>query len=522
MDVMEYIANSKHQKSFKSFLENQGIIFRWSPGDEIAHIECHGQEIESAVKALKLYLQDFKTREIPVKEVFWRCVVAGMPTIGAALGNNPPLVKSLGNEMKLKIVSFKSNIDYDKKRLKAELKKLEKEASYDCKTYTNCSKEYICLLQKINFQSNHLGQNCKDVEVTFDDENGEIRLKGPKYQLNVAMERFQEQEIATSEKQLKLPQTILKFLMTNEGQQEIERTLQQYQIEAIVVFDDPCPSKPLSAKVLGYANDAIARIRDIATEKEIKIEESNVCLTRSLEWIRLCDEMKIENGVLIRVSDAGSTWITGTEENVRKAAEKLQEFLDVNSIEEEEYVCRSSDIMEYIIHYCREELDFIEAELAEFDVQFIGHDEDCTIYLSGRKKGLEKSKLRLDSLERSFVFRRLERRQPGLRKYFEKDGIGHGKVELIQRDQKCFIKVEKNFEKRSDRDCFVTAHGHTISWKIGDIAKEQVNQIQSGYLCKCFLFIYLFICFCLPISFSWVFIYLFICLFFIFYFFVRF
>ena len=467
---MEYISTSKYQALFQSFLEDKGIIFNWKEGS-IAHIEDYGHA-NDAVKALNSFFLDFKTQDISVKEEVWNCVVAKISTFCSHLGDNPPLIKVVGDQMKLRIVSFKQNIDYYEKCLKDELKKLKKE------TRLKCSKDDILLIKKINFKDNSLGDDCKDVEMVFDLENGEIRMKGPTLQLDIARERLQEQEIATEEKPLRLPQSILEFLKTDKGQEAIDRTLRQHQVEAIVLFDGPSPNKHLSARVRGYATEAIPHIHKIVAEKEMTVEESNVRLTATPDWAKRCDEIRIEPGVFIRSNDSGSIWITGLEKDVGKAAEMLQSFLDAHSIEKEEYMCPSSEIRTYITVYCVEDLHKMERDLKEFEVKFLrlAHDDDRTIYMSGRRKGLDKTKVCLDKLVNSFVVRKLERRQPGLKKYFEKDGIGHRRRELLEHDQKCLIRVERDCDHPRDTHCyFVTAQAHMISWKIGDIAKEQVS-----------------------------------------------
>lgn len=471
---MEYIFTSKYQALFQSFLEDKGIIFNWKEGS-IAHIEDYGHA-NDAVKALNSFFLDFKTQDISVKEEVWNCVVAKISTFCSHLGDNPPLIKVVEDQMKLRIVSFKQNIDYYEKYLKDELKKLKKEKPLGCSTYSKCSKDDILLIKKINFKDNYLGEDCKDVEMVFDLENVEIRMKGPTLQLDIVMERLQEQEIATEEKPLRLPQSILEFLKTDKGQEAIDRTLGQHQVGAIVLFDDPSPNKHLSARVRGYATEAIPHIHKIAAEKEMTVEESNVRLTATPDWAELCDKIRTEQGVFIRSNDSGSIWITGLEKDVGKAAEMLQSFLDASSIEEEEYMCPSSDTKTYITVHCVEDLDKMGRDLKEFEVKFLAHKDDQTIYMSGRRKGLDKTKVCLDKLVNSFVVRRLERRQPGLQKYFEKDGIGHRRRELLEHDQKCLIRVERDCDHPRDTHCyFVTAQAHMISWKIGDIAKEQVS-----------------------------------------------
>ena len=472
VDVMEYISTSKYQATFQTFLEDKGIIFNWTKGS-VADIECYGNA-KDTVKALKSFFLDFRTQDISVKKEIWDCVVANFSTICSHLGDNAPLIKVVGDQMKLRIVSFNQNIVYYENCLKDELKKLKKETGRKCKTFSSCSKDDILLLQKINFKDKYLGRECKDVEIVFDLENVEIRMKGPTSQLEIAIERLEEQEIATEEKPLRLSQSILEFLKTDKGQEAIDRTLEKHQIEAIVLFNDPSPNKPLSARVRGNAIKDIDHIRKIAIEKEMTVEESNICLLATPDWAEHCEVVRIEQGVFIRGDDSKRIWITGFEKNVVEAAERLQSFLNVNSIKEEEYICPSSEKRKYITIYCMEDLD---KKLEEFKVQFLRHDDDRKIYISGRRKGLNQAKVYLDKLVNSFVFSTLKRRQPGLRKYFERDEIARRQIQFLEHAQKCLIRVERDFDhKRDSHSYFMTAKANMISWKIGDLAKEQVSE----------------------------------------------
>ena len=455
----------------------------WTPGSKSVGLECRGQEIESCHKVLSSFLDEFRTNEVTVEEAFWDTVLTEMPRILSSFKENPPLIKVLQDEKKLRIVSSKSDIEQHISCLRREMEKVKTEAGFHEKTISTakCPKGYIHFLKEINFVENHLRRqcNCNDVHVIFDEEDHEIQIKGPVSQVDIAVREFEEQELATKEASLKLPQQILECLFTDEGRQAMKRKLDEHNLKAIVVFDDPSSAKDLHAKVIAFASvyEAIDCIRDVATEKEVRFDESNIRLKRTPEWLTLCDEVRAEFAVLIRESDSGTPniLITGLTENAKNAAERLQTYLDINSIENGEYVCPSSDIRDYITQYRKEELCEIQTKLNEFDVQFVGNDEDQTFYISGRRKGLEQAKSYLDDLIKNIVVFTGKARHPGFRRYFEENGKGDRWVKTIQNAHKCLIRVEDDLYRRKESDYFVTAEGHVISWKIGDIAKEQVG-----------------------------------------------
>ncbi|CAH3019591.1 unnamed protein product, partial [Porites evermanni] len=447
LDVMEYISNSiYYQNEFKSSLENEGMTFDYKEGSELAHVECHGHE-DMSIQALLSFLSNIQKLDVSVQEEYWNCVKAEFSTICSSFEDCRPRVdlKLLESEKKIRIVSCKSDISKLKKCLKNQLKKVKKEAAYDCETFlvpANLDpKSFSLLLKEIDFKKKYLEEECKDVEVS-DDNKGGIRLKGPKSQVKIAMQRFEEQVLATEEKPLKLPQRTLEFLMTYKGQESIKETLKSHSIEAIVVFDTLLPSKHLSAKVLGYAKEAIRPIGEIADK-------------------------------------SGSVWIlTGVKDNVEQGAWRLQEFLDKNSVVNEDYSCLSREIVEYISKHCKEELQSIETSLEQFDVHFVKL-EGQTFHLSGRRKGLQLAKNKLDVLIKGLVFLSIDESRPGLRNYFKKNGRGERWVKTLENEHKCFIQVGRNFEQKRNVSSFVTSRGHKISWKIGDIVKEPVDILVS-------------------------------------------
>lgn len=488
LDVMEYISNSiYYQKEFKSFLENEGMNFYYKEGSELAHVECHGDK-DTSVQALSSFLGNIQKLDVSVQEEYWNCVKAEFSTICSSFEDYRQRVdlKLLESEKKIRIVSCKSDISKHKKCLKNQLKRVKKEAAYDCETFlvpANLDpKSFSLLLEEIDFKKKYLEEECKDVEVS-DDNKGGIRLKGPKSQVKIAMQRFEEQVLATEEKLLKLPQRTLEFLMTYKGQEVIKETLKSHGIEAVVVFDTLLPSKHVSAKVVGYAKEAISPIGEIAVEKEIYFEELNLRLTETPEWVSLCNDVKTENGVLIREDKSGGVWIlTGVKNNVEQGARRLQEFLDKNSIENEDYSCSSREILEYINKYCTEELTSIETSLEQFDVHF-EKLEGQIFHLSGRRKGLQLAKNKLDVLIKSLVFLSIDESRPGFRNYFKKDGRAVRCVKQLENEHKCFIQVGRIFEQKRNVSSFVTSRGHKISWKIGDIVKEPVSDIIILHIC---------------------------------------
>lgn len=493
-DVMEYIYSSKYKANFDCFLEDKGIShFEWESGAFLAYFKCHEQKGDECFKAVSSFLSyHVQKREIPIKEVFWDCVKAKLPRIRSNLGNtNRSIIKILETERKLQIVSSISDIDQHFKCLKGELEKVIKEVqmAIDCETFSLIfdynPKDIFLLLKKINFTVKYLQPKCKDVEVDFNEEKGEIRLLGPKAQLDTAKELFAEQEIVIDQKKLQshFSSYVLEFLKAKEVLEVVERTFQQREIEAIVLFDETSPEKALSARVLGHAEDAIACIRELVVKKEVIVEDSDLRLTTTTEWLELCNNLRSQEEVFLQVGTSKNIYVvTGFAGKVANAVKRLQEFLCKNCKVDGNYECRTESIREYIEEYCQEELLLIATSLEKFGVHF-KKGENRMLYMAGRRKGLELAKTKLDELINSLVLRCFEERQPGLRKYVDENSRGKQVMEVVEHKHKCVIKVEFFSEIVQGTCCFVTCEGRSISCKIGDIVSEKVHDFSLFSVC---------------------------------------
>ncbi|KAJ7351805.1 hypothetical protein OS493_035530 [Desmophyllum pertusum] len=340
---------------------------------------------------------------------------------------------------------------------------------------------------------------CKDVEVEIvsdeESQNPKIWLKGPKKQLDIAMDEFLEQEMGTFEKPLNLPQNVLKVLIKKEGKDAIEKVLEDQKLNSVIKLNTSFEN--VSASVLGNSEkdvrEAVSRISEIAAEEKVEVDQQNVALKSRTEWTELCEEIKKETDVLIQDEHLPVTLVVGFTDDVKNSVTRLQQFVDRNSIRIEQLICPSKDVKQYIRQIRGEDLRSIETELVHDDVKILDDNgEDAyKFYISGRGEGLQKSKTLLAEIIDKTVASNFTIEQPGLRKTFER-GRGDSLVKMVATDQKCLIRIENKFwqnnggdsplegytqDNSSDLTQFVTPQGHRISIQIGNIAEEQVHTV---------------------------------------------
>jgi len=446
-----------------------------------------------------------------------------MCAVLSSLGDDPPLVRSITNDSAfyLRIVSLKSKMEFYDKILQEKLVEmhcLERRKSYRVEKITSISEEETTLLRKINFVQT-LQDEFKELTVEFDAERREIYLEGPQEELICAKNRYQVQQGKMTEKELHMPKSIMKVLSTVEGLQAIEAEMAANQVDAVFIFEETDEANPhyVAAKVLGispdHANEASNLISSLTAETIVKIEGRDLLSTTTSEWNQICDEV-VQNGkVAIQRDGTGKMWVGGFSKDVISAVKRLNSFLKENASEEliEELPCPSKDARAYL-RTCREDdLTTVQTRLEKFDVKILDGEDAKKFVISGHQEGLALARQTLNTLVHGIVTKEMRLKQPGLRT-FVSSGKAGDLVKKVEKDQKCVVRVEKIFSKikqeRSTRAAAyaesdstdseddeivrvedksstppsnhaasfsVTTQGHTISWKTGNIAQEQVS-----------------------------------------------
>lgn len=179
-----------------------------------------------------------------------------------------------------------------------------------------------------------------------------------------------------------------------------------------------------------------------------------------------------------------------------------------------EYIPCSEDVRDFITCYCQEKLQTIEnnPRLQRFGVTVDKWRAKDRISVTGIGEGLEMALAMVQALVDEIVVGSFEIVQPGIVTYCAKGKLD-SLVRIVNNEEKCYVRVEKKFlhgtsttnvsaaananpsptnstassaaaaavsnssPKTSTDSPFVvvTPQGHQVSWKVGDIATEQVR-----------------------------------------------
>lgn len=214
----------------------------------------------------------------------------------------------------------------------------------------------------------------------------------------------------------------------------------------------------------------------------------------------------VKKGVVIREQKPGdnstvdeSTCIASNSNSFQHQDDKAESEIEIE--------CPSSDAKKYLLCCVKPELEKCGVEVRDLD-----GEDNLRFYISGREKTLKQAMDLINVRLEGAVMTNIEFKQPGLRKFSETGDLDR-KIKKIEEEEKCVIQVKRNLSSvprdnstslsekaalpsytgghrlvdddssstvtSSEPNVLVTAHGQKISWKPGDIAKEQVSRFQS-------------------------------------------
>ena len=498
-DIMQFIYGSSHNEELTKLMRERQIKIKWTPGYNFAELENEGQTNPSlqteSVEALLSFINKFNKCDVQVKKEIWKDVQKQLPNIRANLGDS--LVKSFEPQLTFKIVSLCSDIGSCRNRLEAQLSKIYKKVTFQRQTISNFSKQHIILLKVIEIRVMLHRANCEEVEVELDQGKQEVRLAGPSDQLKIATQVFQNLVRRTTEKPLKLDSDVLEVLATELGQKAVKKTLQEQNIEAIMLL---FASGQQTAKVLAssdeHAKNAVSLISGLVAKDKLFVTQKHSSLITTKTWFDYCQKTEKKTGVFVRKNSSGETWIVGLRDNVQTAVRMLQYFLDHNAEREEEIICPSADSREYLLRRIKPKIENCGVKVRE-------GEDSLSFFISGQKEPLKKVEDFLNELRKDIRTSDVVFQEPGVIKFYECGQLDERVKEVEEREQ-CFIRLEKYLTATSsasrsgissglanaklrlrsacsssstliDTTIYATPQGHKISWKPGDITKEKVS-----------------------------------------------
>ena len=510
-DVMEYVTSTRFQAELDDSLAGKRSEITWKPNNKIAVIVYRGEDDSDSwqpecIEQVQNYLGKFAKCDVQVNKDFWEAVVAKVPSIRTCLGVDPPLIKTIPDSNIARIISLEADVKSNEEKVKSKLEEIYREETrktYLKKKIPNVPEERLILLKKIKF-AEKLQEKNKELEIKINTEGEEIYFEGPQPQFTEATMEFEKLMQNMVEKKVTLSVSILEILNSDKGLQTVKCELERNNVEAVLVIEKDATIVGSSA---AHADNAAKVVNKLMVEEKVQVDEKSKHLLKSSEWLRLCGEMN-QTAVRVRRDNWNDTYVAGFRDDVTEVIKKLNTFLENNCIREERFLCRSDIMRRYLLELRQEDLHTIENQLKDFVVSIKKGDDDDDFIISGNIGGLDRVGKKLDALIDSTELKTFEVKQPGLRKYFER-GKGDQLVKLVEKDQDCAIKVQKNLGRGgrdeelrvesvsdastssgdsdddvggdhatttgTDSSTLVIAQRHRVSWKPGNIGAEKVG-----------------------------------------------
>ena len=493
--VLKFVSSSRHNEDLTKLTNQRQLKFTWKTGSNNAVLEYSGIKDESreaeCIEVMQSFLQTFEKCDLPIHDEIRKEVQDDQYNIRTILGRDPPLLECIRSDNDrtkavLRIVASKNDIERHKELLENKLEEMLKKATFQSESITNISKSHLNLLKEINFCEN-LHEQYPKVEVHLDPARGEIHLKGPKDQVGIAIQKFQDQQNATTEKEVRLKSDSFEILARKEGKSAVVKALRDENIKAIVEYDLSVKSVKVMGSSEEHAKKAASIISGIITEETVPFSKNYISLLEDDGWSKYCEEIQEKKGVLIRKGTSGEICVVGLKSNALKAARKLQFYLDNNAELVEEIECDSIDAKKYL-------LQCVSSIQETYGVKVQNEEDSLNFCVSGRDQELQKAVDTINKFSKDIAVSTHVVNQPGLTNFL-KSGELDVRIKKIEDQENCFIRIEKNpgprgtnspfhavdrtatsgFVTSSGPNALFTTHGHTLSWKSGDIMKEQVR-----------------------------------------------
>lgn len=201
-------------------------------------------------------------------------------------------LESVEGQSALTMVASRSNIERYKELLENKIADMYKKATFQKKTIPVVSQQHMALLMEMNFYQKHLPEKYPELEIVLDDKQLEIRLEGPKDQVNIAAQECGKRQQAIIKKKLPLDADVLKILASRQGQMAIADAFGKQTIEAVYAF----PSDQCSVEVLGSSNkhvqEAVSIIEKTAAEKKVLVKDKRRALLETQGWSDYIEKVK--------------------------------------------------------------------------------------------------------------------------------------------------------------------------------------------------------------------------------------
>ena len=451
-DITEYVTTTAFQAQLNNSLAIKKSEITWKSNNKMAVIVYRGDDDSDSWQSecseeVQNFFDKFVKCDVQVNKDFWEAVVAQVPNIRASLGDDPPLIKTIGDLYVARIVSLEADMVYNEEKVKSKLEEIYREETgkpYLKKKVPNVSEERLTLLKKIKFAEKIQEKN-KELEIKLDIEGEEIYFEGPLPQFTEAVMTFDKQMADMIEKELTLSENVLEVLRSDEGLQALKRELESNNVEAVVAIDK-------DARIVGtsvvHADNAATIVKTLMLEEKVHVDEKSRYLLKLPEWRQLCREMNKKTGVRVHRNNLNDTYVAGFPDDVTEVIKKLNSFLENNFIMNEHFVC-TSDMRKYLVEFRQEDLRSIEDQLKDFAVTIeIGQSGD-DFDISGNREGLKRVRKKIDALIDTTEVNTFEVIEPGLRKFFD-SGKGDRFVKSVEKDHDCAIQVQKNFEQKEE------------------------------------------------------------------------
>ena len=393
--------------------------------------------VEEMSEKIVAYMEQFTAEEVTFSKRLLDISKAELNSMMAKVTKENITVTMDDEMLKFKIAGRKEDVNAIRQQFQSAVAEMEKELDIISEQIdVPENKLSLLLLHGVD----DIVRDDFHVEINIELSKGVIIIKGSPKQVPLAEKELLKKCSQISEDNIDLNEQKKRFLQSG-GFEILNAGLKSVGLKGMIFFGK---SERRKFKVLGFDDtleDVHSFINDNMFEKHFSLDEDSLTLLKSNKWKEFCDNAATDASVNVFQDKRESADISliGEKQNVEETYEKLQEFMKLNTIIKKK-VEIDEGYVQYLISYCRKELEEIEDKLDEQSVRVHFEEEKETIEIDGTKEGVKEALNQIRGLLTNIEMDKICFDKQRNQQYLQSDE-GNVFLKGIESKHKCLIRL---------------------------------------------------------------------------------
>ena len=506
--VMLFI-REQHEADLTHLKDKHAVRMTWEEGANnvtLAPVDNTSRDkdmFDDTIKVITSFFDAFLTTTIPVTPDAWPDVVQQFKDSSSSV-NAKVKIQYLNQEHEIALTGKKQDVVALAEELQVLKGKVEKQVALEASKKTQIVRGVPPKCMKFLFDldfDKQLEDRYENTKVEVDIDKDEVQIRGPPETIQKTAAAVWEVAAKVKDVNLKVSENVVKVLRKNKCQSFIKEEFKANNLQAILAFNEDDENSD-TVEVIGINSESAQRasgiVKNLITEKSLRLDEGQVQLEKSEKW-RILKEEFSDKFILSITLDRNSNELAlaGRSEDISAAERSITRFFKDNTI-----VCEVVELPQgcrrFLAKYREQDLRQIQEQLNELSTVIKGmagdHDEDVVV--SGTEDGVKRGVKMINDLASTVESQKVPVNKPGMRKALDRSK-GKKMLGLIENENKCVIEYfnsdkdksltntveEEKEESKKTKQCdysFLTPEGKKISVFKDNICNRNVDVIVNA------------------------------------------